>query len=118
MRKDERACVDVTEGKVERGRGKRGRGEGHSQGFTRCGGSSGDGRFRCPREELCSKVGGTGDENEAVRREYGGGMFWIGGGKSACEGDANVRVETGTPHVDKVFAELVDAVLLCVALFA
>ena len=50
--------------------------------------------------------------------EDGGGTLVIGGGKGASKSDANVRVQTRSPHEDEVFAELVDAGLFAaVALF-
>ena len=112
MREHEGACVDVTEGKVEGCGGERRRGKRDRERFAR------RGRFSCrfgiPGEELGAKVRGAGDENEAVRGKYGGGMLGIRCGKRAGEGDADVGVETGAPHVHQVFAQLVDTVFVCV----
>lgn len=91
--KDEGAAVDVAEGEVEGGGGERGRGQGELAGLW-------DG----PGDEGVVEVGAAGDEDEAVGGEDGGGVV-LGGG----EGDADVGVEAGAPHVDEVLAELVDA---------
>src|SRR5882757_8851688 len=56
----------------------------------------------------------TRDEDKAVRREYGGGVFLRGRGKVAGEGDTDVRVETGSPHEYEVFTQFVNAQGLCV----
>ena len=108
MGKDEGARVDVAEGKVEERGGERRRGQRNREGLARQGRCSR--RLGPPGEKLGAKVGGAGDENEAVLGKDGGGVLWIQGGKGAGEGDADIRVETGAPHVDKVLAELVDGV--------
>jgi hypothetical protein len=65
------------------------------------------------------KVGRAGDEDEAMRGKNGGCILMsVGGGKIACQGDANVRVETRAPHEDEVLAKFVDSVLFSIALFA
>ena len=57
------------------------------------------------------EVRGARGKNEAVRREDGCGALVVGRRKVAGEGDANVRIETRTPHEDEIFAEFVDAQL-------
>lgn len=46
-----------------------------------------------------------------MTREYGCGLFRVGR-EGAGELDANVRVETGPPHKDEIFSELVYPVSL------
>ena len=46
--------------------------------------------------------------------EDGGGTLVVGGGKGASKSDANVRVQTRSPHEDEIFAKLVYSGLFCI----
>jgi hypothetical protein len=110
MREHEGAGVDVAEGEVEGCGGERRRGERDRERLARRGWCRS--RLGTPGEELGAKVRGAGDEDEAVGGEDGGGVLGIGRGKRAGEGDADVGVETGAPHVHQVLAQLVDTVFV------
>ncbi len=106
MGEDESAGVDEAKGEVEGGGGEWGGGEVEGEGLARR-------VLDAPLEELGAEVGRAGGEDEAVGGEYGGRAFVVCGGEGAGEGYADIGVESGTPHEDEVFAELVDTGLVC-----
>jgi hypothetical protein len=61
-----------------------------------------------PGKKGVMEIWRTRDEYETVGREYGSGVFKRGRGKVAGEGNADIGVETGSPHVYEVFAEFVN----------
>lgn len=110
MGEDKSASVDEAESKMEGSRGEwRGR-EIESEGLARS-------VLDAPLKELSVEVGTARDEHEAMGRKDGSRAFVVGGGECACECDADIGVETGSPHEDEVFAELVCPCILAVTLF-
>lgn len=70
-----------------------------------------------PSDESVVKVVGTGDKDEAMGRKDSSQAFMMDRG-AAFDADADIRIKTGSPHEDKIFAEFVDAILFCITFFA
>jgi hypothetical protein len=70
-----------------------------------------------PSDEGVVKVVGTGDKDEAMSGKDSSQALVMDRG-AALDANADVRIKTGSPHEDKIFAEFVDAILFCITFFA